>query len=86
MRIIVSEAEHHANLVPWLMVAGQTGARVVMKPAAEGQTACRTCNGASQRLSRRDSRVLAIGQMSNVTGGCPDLALATRQARAAGWW
>jgi cysteine sulfinate desulfinase len=24
--IIVSEAEHHANLVPWLMVAGQTGA------------------------------------------------------------
>ena len=30
------------------------------------------------------SRVLAIGQMSNVTGGCPDLALAIRQARAAG--
>lgn len=24
--IIVSEAEHHANLVPWLMVAEQTGA------------------------------------------------------------
>ena len=30
--IIVSEAEHHANLVPWLMVAGQTGARVVKLP------------------------------------------------------
>ena len=27
--IIVSEAEHHANLVPWLMVAQQTGAKVI---------------------------------------------------------
>ena len=30
--MIVSEAEHHANLVPWLMVAEQTGARVVKLP------------------------------------------------------
>lgn len=30
--IIVSEAEHHANLVPWLMVAEQTGARIVKLP------------------------------------------------------
>ncbi len=30
--IVVSEAEHHANLVPWLMVAEQTGARVVKLP------------------------------------------------------
>jgi cysteine sulfinate desulfinase len=30
--IIVSEAEHHANLVPWLMVAEQTGARMVKLP------------------------------------------------------
>ncbi|MFP1591954.1 aminotransferase class V-fold PLP-dependent enzyme [Escherichia coli] len=30
--IIVSVAEHHANLVPWLMVAQQTGAKVVKLP------------------------------------------------------
>ncbi|SUX84031.1 cysteine sulfinate desulfinase [Citrobacter koseri] len=30
--IIVSEAEHHANLVPWLMVAQQTGAKIVKLP------------------------------------------------------
>lgn len=30
--IIVSEAEHHANLVPWLIVAEQTGARIVKLP------------------------------------------------------
>lgn len=30
--IIVSVAEHHANLVPWLMVAQQTGAQVIKLP------------------------------------------------------
>ena len=79
--IIVSEAEHHANLVPWLMVAGQTGARVVKLPLAGNRLPDVAALGA---LITPRSRVLAIGQMSNVTGGCPDLALAIRQARAAG--
>lgn len=79
--IIVSEAEHHANLVPWLMVAGQTGARVVKLPLAGNRLPDVAALGA---LITPRSRVLAIGQMSNVTGGCPDLTLAIRQARAAG--
>ena len=79
--IIVNEAEHHANLVPWLMVAGQTGARVVKLPLAGNRLPDVAALGA---LITPRSRVLAIGQMSNVTGGCPDLALAIRQARAAG--
>ncbi|CAM7944381.1 cysteine desulfurase CsdA [Klebsiella michiganensis] len=78
--IIVSEAEHHANLVPWLMVAEQTGARVVKLPLAGNRLPDVAALGA---LITPRSRVLAIGQMSNVTGGCPDLALAIRQARAA---
>lgn len=79
--IIVSEAEHHANLVPWLMVAEQTGARVVKLPLAGNRLPDVAALGA---LITPRSRVLAIGQMSNVTGGCPDLTLAIRQARAAG--
>ena len=79
--IIVSEAEHHANLVPWLMVAEQTGARVVKLPLAGNRLPDVAALGA---LITPRSRALAIGQMSNVTGGCPDLALAIRQARAAG--
>ncbi|MDD9640059.1 cysteine desulfurase CsdA [Klebsiella michiganensis] len=79
--IIVSEAEHHANLVPWLMVAGQTGARVVKLPLAGNRLPDVAALGA---LITPRSRVLAIGQMSNVTGGFPDLTLAIRQARAAG--
>lgn len=79
--IIVSVAEHHANLVPWLMVAQQTGAKVVKLPLN------------AQRLPDVDllpelitprSRILALGQMSNVTGGCPDLARAITFAHSAG--
>ncbi|HAZ53509.1 MAG TPA: cysteine desulfurase CsdA, partial [Franconibacter helveticus] len=64
--IIVSEAEHHANLVPWLMVAEQTGARVVKLPVG----ADRLPNLARlPDLLNERTRILALGQMSNVTGG-----------------
>lgn len=79
--IIVSEAEHHANLVPWLMVAEQTGARVVKLPvAADGVPDIEQLPA----LITPRSRIMAIGQMSNVTGGCPDLARAITLAHAAG--
>ena len=58
--IIVSEAEHHANLVPWLMVAEQTGARVVKLPLAGNRLPDVAALGA---LITPRSRVLAIGQM-----------------------
>jgi len=79
--IIVSVAEHHANLVPWLMVAEQTGARIVKLPLA--------ANGVPdveqlEELITPRSRILALGQMSNVTGGCPDLARAIAWAHGAG--
>lgn len=78
--IIVSEAEHHANLVPWLMVAEQTGARVVKLPVG----ADRLPNLAKlPDLLNERTRILALGQMSNVTGGCPDLARAITLAHQA---
>jgi len=79
--IIVSEAEHHANLVPWLMVAEQTGARVVKLPVAVDGVP--DIEQLAELITPR-SRILAIGQMSNVTGGCPDLARAITLAHAAG--
>ncbi|MBV8041194.1 cysteine desulfurase CsdA [Pluralibacter sp.] len=79
--IIVSQAEHHANLVPWLMVAEQTGARVVPLPlGADRLPDVELLSG----LITSRSRILALGQMSNVTGGCPDLARAITLAHAAG--
>lgn len=79
--IIVSEAEHHANLVPWLMVAEQTGARVVKLPL--GTDYLPDVAQLPEVITPR-SRILALGQMSNVTGGCPDLAQAIRIAHANG--
>ncbi len=79
--IIVSEAEHHANLVPWLMVAEQTGAKVVKLPLAEDRLP--DLNQLPALITPR-SRILALGQMSNVTGGCPDLARAITLAHQAG--
>lgn len=79
--IIVSVAEHHANLVPWLMVAEQTGARVVKLPL--NAHLLPDVERLVELITPR-SRILALGQMSNVTGGCPDLARAITLAHAAG--
>ena len=68
--IVVSEAEHHANLVPWLMVAEQTGARVVKWPIDKNHLP--DLDLLPELLNAR-TRLVAVGQMSNVTGGCPDL-------------
>ena len=79
--IIVSEAEHHANLVPWLMVAEQTGARIVKLPL--GKDYLPDVEQLTSLITSR-SRILALGQMSNVTGGCPNLKRAIELAHAAG--
>lgn len=79
--ILVSEAEHHANLVPWLMVAQQTGARVVKWPLGADRLPDMAQLPA---LLNEKTRLLALGQMSNVTGGCPDLKQAIALAHAVG--
>lgn len=79
--IIVSEAEHHANLVPWLIVAEQTGSKVVKWPVGKGFLPDIT---ALPDLISPKTRVLALGQMSNVTGGCPDMTGAIQLAHEAG--
>ncbi|MGY0156849.1 cysteine desulfurase CsdA [Edwardsiella tarda] len=79
--ILVSEAEHHANLIPWLMVAEQCQARVVKLPV---DTRGLPDLAQLPALLSPRTRLLALGQMSNVTGGCPDLASAIAQAHAYG--
>ncbi|WP_337011951.1 cysteine desulfurase CsdA [Pantoea sp. AS142] len=79
--IVVSEAEHHANLVPWLMAAQACGARVVKWPL--GPDRLPDISQLPALLNSR-TRLLAVGQMSNVTGGCPDLAQAIPLAHAVG--
>ncbi|AOE38920.1 UNVERIFIED_ORG: cysteine sulfinate desulfinase [Pantoea allii] len=79
--IVVSEAEHHANLVPWLMAAQACGARVVKWPLGADRLPDISLLPA---LLNSRTRLLAVGQMSNVTGGCPALAQAIPLAHATG--
>lgn len=69
--IIVSEQEHHSNLIPWLMVARQTGAKVVKWPVSGDH--CIHIDTLNLLLNER-TKVVAVTQMSNVTGHQPDLA------------
>lgn len=69
--IIVSPFEHHANLIPWLMLAEQCQANVVTLPL--NSDFLPDINALPALLNDR-TRLLAISQMSNVTGGQPDLA------------
>lgn len=79
--ILVSEAEHHANLIPWLIVAKQTGAQVIKLPIGVDRLPALAC---LPDLLNKKTRLLALGQMSNITGGCPDLAQAITLAHIAG--
>lgn len=77
--IIVSQAEHHANLIPWLMVAQQCQAQVITLPVDECGIPDITALSA---LLNNKTRLLALTQMSNVTGGIPDIACAIELAHA----
>ncbi|GEA51127.1 cysteine desulfurase [Vibrio inusitatus NBRC 102082] len=63
--ILVSEMEHHANIVPWQIVAQQTGATVVKIPMLAN---CTLDLDAYRSLLSEKTKILAIGQVSNVTG------------------
>ncbi|MCG7585137.1 cysteine desulfurase CsdA [Photobacterium sp. OFAV2-7] len=63
--ILVSELEHHANIVPWQIVAEQTGAKVVKIPMTAD---CRLDMAAfHQRLGSR-TKIVAVAHITNVTG------------------
>jgi cysteine desulfurase/selenocysteine lyase len=63
--ILVTEMEHHANIVPWQMVAEATGARVVAAPVTD--TGELDLTALVERLNGR-TRMIAVAWVSNVLG------------------
>ncbi len=59
--IIVSEQEHHANFIPWLMLAEQTGAKIIRWPIEDNFLP--SIATLATLLTAR-TRVVAISQMS----------------------
>ncbi|ELS3713546.1 cysteine desulfurase CsdA [Vibrio fluvialis] len=63
--ILVSETEHHANIVPWQIVAEQTGAKVVKVPMTrDGEFGLEAFH---ELLSER-CKIVALAHITNVTG------------------
>ncbi|HAU8283997.1 TPA: cysteine desulfurase CsdA [Vibrio vulnificus] len=62
--ILVGEMEHHANIVPWQMVAEQTGANVVKIPMTAD---CQLDMESFKTLMNERVKIVAVAQTTNVT-------------------
>lgn len=78
--IVVTRAEHHANLVPWQELAARTGASLRWLDLTEDG---RIDPGTADVVTDR-TRVLALTHASNVTGAITPLTDILPAARAAG--
>ncbi|WP_414119860.1 cysteine desulfurase [Corynebacterium nuruki] len=77
--IVISEVEHHANLVPWQELALRTGATLRWyKATPDGRI-----DLDSLELSEK-TKVVALSHQSNVTGAQLDVDEAVRRAHAVG--
>jgi cysteine desulfurase/selenocysteine lyase len=79
--ILLTEVEHHANIVPWQQLAAETGARVAFIPVDE-QICCDMC--AFEALLDERVKLVAFTQMSNVLGTIPPVGEFVTRARAVG--
>lgn len=77
--LLLSQSEHHSNFVPWLMLAESLGAELRLLPVRTDGSL--DLSGLGQLIDTR-TRLVALQQMSNVTGALHDLAPVIRAARA----
>ncbi|HEV7558357.1 MAG TPA: aminotransferase class V-fold PLP-dependent enzyme, partial [Kofleriaceae bacterium] len=76
--IIVSELEHHSNLVPWQMLCAERGAQLrIARVDDAGRIDIDSVSFAGAKL-------VAIAHVSNVTGTIAPIAEVARRAHAAG--
>ena len=78
--IVTTEAEHHANLIPWQELAARTGAALRWIPVDESGA---LDLGAAAEVIGERTRVVAFSHVSNVTGAITDVARLVELARAA---
>ena len=80
-RILLSQLEHHSNIVPWQMVAAETGAHIDVCPLTDDH--CIDLDAAEAMLTERH-RLVAFAHVSNVTGSVLDAQRAARLAHGVG--
>jgi len=80
--IVLTEMEHHSNLVPWWMLAQEKGAKLEVVPIDDdGELILSELDAI---LSRGRVKVVAVAHVSNVVGTINPVAEIAAKARAAG--
>jgi len=79
--IVVSELEHHSNLVPWMMVAKRTGAVLKHLPLTSDYKY--DYSKLDEVIGPR-TKVVALAHMSNAVGTVHDIKLLEKKAHSVG--
>lgn len=79
--ILLTELEHHSNIVPWQFVAQHTGAQIKVVPVLDSGELDLT---AFQALLSERTRLLAMNHVSNALGTVNPIQAMTRAAQAVG--
>jgi cysteine desulfurase/selenocysteine lyase len=79
--IVLTEMEHHSNLVPWQLLAQRTGARLEFIPVSDDGL---LRLDVYQQLLEQQPKLIAFTQMSNVLGTINPAREMIAQAHAAG--
>jgi cysteine desulfurase/selenocysteine lyase len=80
-RILLTEMEHHSNIVPWQLLAEQAGAEIDWVPVTDDGLLDMEAYG---ELLGREPRLVAVAHVSNVLGTENPLAEISRTAHDAG--
>ncbi len=80
--VLITQMEHHANLVPWQVLCRERGAELrYLEVDAEGELSLERLD---EQLARGDVRMVAFAHVSNVLGTINPVAEIAARARAAG--
>ena len=79
--ILVTEMEHHANIVPWQLVAAEVGAKVVA--ATVNDDGSLDLDGLAERIGPR-TKLVGVVHVSNVLGTINPIKQIAKLTRAAG--
>jgi cysteine desulfurase/selenocysteine lyase len=80
--VLVTEMEHHSNIVPWQIAASWSGAVVdYLHVDAEGQI---SLDELDEKLAAGNVKLVAVAHVSNVLGTINPVAEIARRAHAAG--
>jgi len=80
--ILVSDVEHHSNLVPWQVVAERTGAKLELFSLLDLEKGVQT-SSLEEKISSR-VRIVSVPHSSNVTGAIIPIREIVREAKKVG--